>query len=80
MKTVQEEFQITEGEKEVIIRGIAKRFRDYVVVASENSVRKCIADMWNLPYRSEDKITLNLSLSQVMADCLVELGAHRRKS
>lgn len=78
MKTFVEEFEITEEEKEFIIKFIAERFRNYVFMAAENITKQGLESLWNVKYKSGDTITLNLSLVQVSGDILVALGKFRR--
>ncbi|KKL27972.1 hypothetical protein LCGC14_2379820 [marine sediment metagenome] len=79
VKTLQEKFKITEEEKELIIERCADRFRDYVFMAAEEMTQRMVIPLWNEPYDPNVEITLNYRVSQLVADMVVILGAHRRK-
>jgi len=79
--TFEEEYKITNKEREAMIQLIADRYRNFVHIEANNVVRKSFD---NISARMElvntDELHLTFTVTQVVADLLVELGKCRRVS
>jgi hypothetical protein len=77
----EQEYQITPKEREAIIQLIADRYRNFVYVEAENTVRKAFNIIGaRTDVTNRDTLRLTFIVDQVVADLLVELGACRRQS
>lgn len=77
--TFAETYNITDEEREALVRQVAKRFQDYVYVEAEHWTRETLQRIYNTHgIKKTDTLSLTFTTQQVMADVLVELGSYRR--
>lgn len=74
--TFQEEFAITDEEKEMIIQHLSNRCKQYAFVASKLVVEGILDEIWG-KMNIIDILSINFEISQVFGDVLVALGACR---
>ncbi len=77
--SVQNEFEITEEEKALLVVYIAERFRNYVHIAANRLVEDVLGRIWQRPLQRNDEIRLTFSITQIVADVLEGLGSLRRE-